>query len=140
MPELTRTTILEMDAGPELDALVAERVMGWRYAATVPGGSPKFWQDPDRDFKSGMMTPKPYSNGIAAAWEVVEQLHGVERRYWEVCGWHDGDTDERTAMFGMNDPEHETVIASATTAPLAICRAALLATLQVKDDQPDDES
>ena len=29
MPDLTREQILKMEAGPELDALVAERVMGW---------------------------------------------------------------------------------------------------------------
>ena len=44
----------ELEAGPELNALVAEKVMGWRYAAS-PVGGPKFWQDPDKDFEVGYL-------------------------------------------------------------------------------------
>jgi len=117
-------------AGRELDALVAEKVMGWTVCrdascggceATVllmedgwrvrapldQGGWPLGWWTPSTD--------------IAAAWEVVEKLrvlgfnvsvscaHGM--RTWDVRGWK----ADNTGRF----------IAHAETAPLAICLAAL---------------
>ena len=40
--ELDREQIMAMEAGPELDALVAERVMGWRFVDALESvvGSP----------------------------------------------------------------------------------------------------
>ncbi|MCH7792402.1 MAG: hypothetical protein IID31_09015, partial [Planctomycetes bacterium] len=42
MSDLTRDIILTMEAGPELDALVAERVMGWE--KYNPEDAPACWQ------------------------------------------------------------------------------------------------
>lgn len=80
-------------AGRDLDALVAERVMGWprsnrdysQLAWNVPTGI-RTWEP--SSFGSGF---RP-STEIAAAWEVVEKLEGggPRKTYWwsiETKGW-----------------------------------------------------
>ena len=81
-----------MEAGRELDALVAEKVMGLSKDDWDP---PCFWQhstdDCEKDSVIGWMgwcyncgtmvaevgvEPRYYSTDIAAAWEVLEKLHG----------------------------------------------------------------
>lgn len=61
-----------MQPGRELDALIAERVMGWRNipTASVPD---RPWID---EHGMGFQDLKPYSTDISAAWEVVEKLGG----------------------------------------------------------------
>lgn len=70
-----------MNAGKELDALIAEKVMGWtkaeisnEYGKILVLGNPKLKE------KDWIMMPAeynpylPYSTDISAAWEVVEKL------------------------------------------------------------------
>ena len=69
---------------------------------------------------------KKYSTGIAAAWQVVEKIRGMYE-----CKSHNGivvmsDPDGWYAEF----PEPIWSDATEKTAPLAICRAVLLATLE----------
>ena len=65
---MTREEILKMEPGPELDRLVAEKVMGWEE-------NREFEMDPHGVVKVGeiidLWSP---SADIAAAWEVVEAL------------------------------------------------------------------
>lgn len=146
----------ELEAGRELDALVAEKVMGITgirqitvIGATVtqePGWSGKSYQMPDgRMGRPAYVVPR-YSSDIAAAWLVVERLaetglwvslcdmrhgcyteDGAPWRGWfaEIC---DVEQDEK---FGPCVVSHEFSehpwSASAPTAPLAICKAALQA-------------
>lgn len=113
----------EMEAGPEMDALIAERVMEWTLVENQGAAGGRFWQGGDVAF--GDMSefyPPRFSTDIVAAWEVVEKLAGDEfgrvELTWDmreggwVCSWG--------IRFGAR--------AVALTAPLAICRAALAAT------------
>ncbi len=64
-----------MDAGRDLDALVAEKVLGWRHIKwerTTPlGRSPK-------NLLSLVLEEVPYySTDIAAAWQVVERMRST---------------------------------------------------------------
>ena len=107
-----------MPAGREMDALVAERVMGWyrvgamwckganSFAAQAEevAGCPKIW------------TP---STDIAAAWEVVEKLR--EKAWVSVTSGKTGNPCYCEVDVVGGEIWHVT----ADTAPLAICRAAL---------------
>lgn len=113
-----------MPAGPELDQLVAElvmgatwnesfcRVCGWKLVAEGEAGcwaSNCSMRPPPVNRADA---PEPYSVDIAAAWEVIEKLAihlKGESGNWTCC---------------MMNGNHK---AKASTAPLAICRAALKA-------------
>lgn len=114
----------------EIDAMVAEKVMGWTKAEPLDGRS-RAWP-PDCKIKMwphGISIP-PYSTDIASAWEVVERMgrwHGFDfivrttgglygKKEWE-AGWYED---------GFEGPESRAV-ADADTVPMAICLAALAA-------------
>ena len=125
----------KMEAGPEMDALVAERVMVWTKIDTWHGeplaeGWNGFWDGEwivwterplsDEEDQSKPWTP---STDISAAWPVVEKLQSMEitirfhpqhRGPWKVT------------LFGL-DGDLTFITEFADTAPLAICRAALKA-------------
>lgn len=114
MPEQTWRNL---PAGPELDALIAERVLGY-------GG---FWLVPPHPSLELEWEVAPCSTNPAAAWLVVEAMEArgwvpclkrnIERVEWEATFWA---TPENPAM-------PRAVRIQADTAPLAICRAALAA-------------
>ncbi len=110
-----------MTAGRELDALIAEKVMGWRFVggfttepemnsdrwATDPNGCEKYYSDVPH-----------YSTDIAAAMEVVSVVASkTETKEFRLALLN----GEWRAEFGMWD--HSFV--RAQTAALAICHAAL---------------
>lgn len=105
-----------MEAGRELDALVAEKVMGL---------TPVEWSGWEGDLslvygdqETGGIVPR-YSTDIGAAWEVVEKLKQDRTVHlWSVPSGY------MVQMTGVNAKMLE-VIGQADTAPLAICRAAL---------------
>jgi len=116
-----------MNAGRELDALIAEKVMGWHNNEANPS-QPGMWgiNDYREDGTPVLMPDFPaYSEDIAAAWEVVEKIkrNGFKLQfdydtwiaYWShedfLCG-----SEEALEPFGRAD-----------TAPHAICLAALKA-------------
>lgn len=138
----------EHKPGPEFDALIAEKVMGW---PVVVAESPewrqqlssrgiqcvRFISDPAevRKYDGGKFVKnwRP-STDIAAAWEVWEELvkrgRQLFQRYvlgeyndlwyvWEQ-GWHEGTNIES--------------ISWAPTAPMAICLAALKADEKAKGE------
>jgi len=108
----------EMEAGRDLDALIATKVMGWqsaygffRWEQTPPsGGEPR-------------AVPR-YSTDIAAAWQVVEKMRAVGHT---VC-IDEFHLRDGTVLYGCyfhhleTDDEH---YAEASTVPLAICYSAL---------------
>lgn len=137
-----------MKAGRELDALIAEKVMG----ATVvypyrsepghpyPGVNPIWTDEPwqatsNPQSISGLENVPHYSTNIADAWMVVEKMgrwHGFDfmivmpdpeqtfhLRTYE-AGWYEA----------TNDGPERRVVSYADTAPLAICLAALKAVSQ----------
>ena len=132
---MTRDEILNMPAGRDLDALVAEKVMGWGRAHY----DYVFWQQTAAEpllrycsstliMRDGDEPPNYYqpfhpSRDIAAAWEVVERMNELRKPFSItqsafMSGW--------IAEF-LADDDFNTIEAQADTAPLAICRAALLA-------------
>ena len=128
-----KTNYIEnMLEGLELDTLIAEKVMGEI--------KPTYTHDHDDVFKiiysdeknwccypefdKGDIcewTPKPFSTSILCAWEIVEKLRMFVLPF--------GKTDWCSTNIRNHRGAFEN-IAVADTAPLAICRAALLATLK----------
>lgn len=115
--------ISEMPAGREMDVMVAKYIMVGMELASVMDcfGCPMVYKDDE-------ITCCPhYSTDIAAAWEVAERVrltvtpaigHGWEAAWCNASGSGErnwvGTTNGRKWHYG-------------DTAPLAICRAALLA-------------
>jgi hypothetical protein len=109
----------DVQAGPELDALVAEKAMGWRDIAMDTGG---IWANQLVGYVHGRAQPvPPWSMDIAAAWLVVERFYSarIERL-------SDGEVYE-AYLVTERDGANADGFARAPTAPLAICRAALAA-------------
>jgi len=100
---MTREEILKMEAGTDLDKTITHKVIS------------------DDGFWHGV---KPYSTDIAAAWEVVEKMRSISEFSFV---WH----RRPMAIFDKVNEEDKDLgdWVGAETAPLAICRAALLATL-----------
>jgi hypothetical protein len=127
----------KMQAGPALDALVGEKVMGWKlinlgrrkydYASTdedrraaLSGRGVFEWHWEGKDAPDdGFAHEWNPSTDIAAAWQVVEKLHEPDTTDFSLnsatVGWR--------ARFGY------VFKAFGDTAPLAICRAALKSSL-----------
>ncbi len=97
-----------MEAGNELDALIAEMVMGEKACFSVTGLS----QNP---------MYKPYSTSISAAWEVVEKLAMVTIEN----GGKSVGQPEWSAGFPYAGGLGDWVHGQGDTAPHAICLAAL---------------
>ena len=122
----------DVKAGRDLDALVAEKVMGFTVAHCLPVFSTQDeWYERVPITKDGGLERalSYYSTDIAAAWEVVGKLHG------KISLQGPGTTDmgEGYATYGtwtaqfQPKGEQTEVTEKADTAPLAICLAALKA-------------
>jgi hypothetical protein len=110
-----------MPAGQELDALVAEKVMGWDIHFKDPElrGGKEHWRDHER---STNWLPEQWcpSSDISAAWEVLEKVQDVgSLERFGGFGW-------RCEVHSVS-PNFVDCAAEGDTAPLAICRAALKA-------------
>ncbi len=112
-----------LEAGRLLDALVAEKVMGWR---RKPGRN--VWID-DNVLTGWLIEPDDVndapcwapSTDIAAAWEVVEKVMYPH-------GWYLAPVPDSEGWWGVfTPPDEHREVALGATAPLAICRAALKA-------------
>jgi len=123
--------IRNMPAGREMDALVAEHVMGFRREKTPPDcngeyGGEDILVPPNIDHDTWHYPPKgrisltffvpQYSTDIATAWAVLEKF-----RYYEIKSY------PHMNVIAEVLNEKEWCKATGETAPLAICRAALLA-------------
>lgn len=106
-----------MKPGPELDALVAEKVMGWNLIDYPNIGVIEI-ETEDDSFDLAEFKP---STDIKEAWDVVEftenNVGGIE--LISLC-------DEKKYLFRIWNGK-ENIEANAETAPLAICLAALKA-------------
>jgi hypothetical protein len=143
---MTEQEIDQMEAGPELDALVAEKVMGW----PVIGPNDPYSQYLDKGgviynglaqkFPKFGVIPSNWSpsTDIAAAWQVLEAM--FQKAYSPnydlplVYRCAEGFWNCEVLIPGGNglgtDPDSNVATGEADTAPLAICRAALKSTLQ----------
>lgn len=121
-----------LEAGPELDALVAEKVMGWI------GRENELWTDratgkvqkwgTDNCTTINDATTSFYfrpSTDIAAAWEIIEKKC-IPYVKVDARGLHRGGQHFRWVCQIWNGSSAE-ILGLAQTAPLAICRAALKA-------------
>lgn len=121
----------ELEVGRELDALIAERVMGWKIGKeriVRPDGSsfdaPESGMPGDHVYDRYSIPH--YSTDIAAAWQVVEKLGDkfhcrISTPFFDGRPCFAGFT--RKGTTGWNGkPDFE---ASGDTVPAAICRAAL---------------
>lgn len=113
-----------MEAGRDMDALVAEKVMGlpvkdgWIFETSAAGCSvPGCFVYHN---EQAPVRPPAYSNDIAAAWAIIEKMKGVCSITKRASGSY---------IFRINTYSYKTglIQAEAPTAPLAICRAALQA-------------
>lgn len=126
----------ELQAGRELDALVAEKVMGCKPKKRHDG-----WvctcDDTDHAVQSDnhdIPYLMAYSTDIAAAWEVVEKLHDGPPPLVVIVGGYISAGMGNVPWVceisnGITGPSQyvKKVEAFAETAPLAICLAALRA-------------
>lgn len=119
---LTPSEILTMPAGEEMDALVAEKVMGWTDAGSAfcrecLNPEVLHWHDAGGRLRCGYNS---FSRGISAAWEVVEKMGK-----FKVESCPEGCEESEIPHVYAEGPTQ--IGHNAVTAPLAICRAALLA-------------
>ncbi len=114
----------EMGAGREMDALIAERVMG--FVVEPVGGNYRYYNDTIAHERGGKWTsPVPaYSTEIAAAWEVVEFLReaGSHIQIETQDGYFCEIWSDRGGKLELFQQEGE---GWAETPALAICRAAI---------------
>lgn len=122
---MTCEEILAMEPGRELDALIAEKIMGWKSIITkdevgdvyrgIPPGGKLF----DEDY-----IPH-YSTDIAMAWRVVwKWLRAYYYGTFELNCANFGNETNWECQFG-NYPR-----AKGETAPEAICKAALFTVMK----------
>lgn len=127
----------DLPAGPELDRLVDEKVMGRivkhreRFRHGRANGMEWVSAHPDVVYAGDPFFPiSPYSTDIAAAWPVAEKV-GISvlkiPTGWAAGVWPEGEDNRGEYRSGEcydGDFKH---YAEADTAPLAICYAALRA-------------
>jgi len=115
--------ITAMKSGKELNIKVAEIVMQCRFLKDEIFGDMEI-------YPNSVYGPlQPYSEDISAAWQVMKKLQGynpriefnIYSRKWE-------------AAFSNKAANFSFPLASADTAPEAICKAAILAVLEAKCD------
>lgn len=144
--KLSRDEILTMEAGAGLDLLIAKHIFDWSdfNHDTLTG----WWYGSSPDMRANPQEPSgvvlkdrmpAFSTDIAAAWQVIEAVilnsnfdtfsirsHDLLRRWGAGFWFYIWSTE-------LREKEGDDVFireANGNTAPLAICRAALLATLE----------
>ncbi len=117
---MTRDDILNMPASREMDALIANMVMGWKWVTTQRMADGELTGiSRDEGGVTYVDTVPNYSKGLSAAWEVVNICHQYKI----------GSPSNLGNTFAFVQLRMKSAQATADTAPLAICRAALLAVM-----------
>ncbi len=161
---MTRSQILVLEAGPELDALIAEKVMGFPgptgyWGPNKPKGTHLdydfFGMDQDASQAAymlhwgrkgtiglcrwkegwGPLCVDEYSTDISAAWEVVEKIR-VGRDIHIESGLYEGE--ERWSVSTCYEVGEWKGWISADKPELAICRAALLSVMESNPPESPD--
>lgn len=123
-----------MEAGRELDALVAEKVMRFDHKHKI-NGCEDCWYDVCEycglefhcEDTSGYCEGYPhYSTDIAAAWQILARLRELGFKYISVVSLSNGWQCWGDKAMTLNSVPPD-VSVNADTAPLAICLAALKA-------------
>ena len=146
---MNKEKILAMEAGRDLDALVAEKVMGHPMPEIIPedaidlylSGTPihhDSWTCVFRYDEGDVpkWVPDPYSTDISAAWQVVERVCNWDSRDAMITIKGQGknptpleDNDGEWWEVMIDDDSARQWLAEGKTAPEAICKAALLKTI-----------
>lgn len=112
-------------AGVGFDALIAEKVMGWTWEENS-ARHPEWGRYSRRNKDDWSFLPR-YSTSIEAVWHVVEKLR--QDGVYANIGPDPSSDGYNASLFwhgdGVDEAELMQVNASAPTAPLAICLAAL---------------
>ena len=111
---MNRDEILNMPAGREMDALVAEKVMEWHMVKWVG------WCNDNDILMHSVFFP---STDISAAWEVVEKL-----TMFSIAGPIPGKPYFSVWVYIKGKGHTNT---TGETAPLAICKAALISVMEL---------
>lgn len=127
---MTRDEILNMPAGREMDYLIATCIMGWKLAMVQNGTYPSQYLVHQT---LGRILPDDfdrYSTDLSTAFEVIQKMHEMKYKY--TLHGHFMGSELQIATFDHQDwadanPLYKAV---ADSAPLAICRAALLAVMK----------
>ena len=120
---MNREDILKMEAGREMDLLVAEKVMGMSPPEGKTHGSCCYCQTCGYAHDECVCG---YSESIEMAWEVVKEMSA--KNFWCVM---EVLSSRSVVMFEeAKTMEKYEAYANPYDLPLAICRAALLATLK----------
>lgn len=126
---MTEQEIDAMEAGRELDALVAEKIMGWK---VVDGwwdmGDGRSWPVEDwcDDYERVIQEAFRPSTDMSAAWYAIERVEATGKWASSVNAVRDQSPNKWCTEFWPTDNWSPRVISSyAETAPLAICRAVL---------------
>lgn len=128
---ISREEVAQLEAGRELDILVAEQVMGWqietdaaklkrlnRYIAQpVEAG---WWRTPEGGWHSD---PPAYSSEIAATWKVVERMKDKGRFLFLYQG-----AEGNNVAFAESSASHPDYITERNLTR-GICKAALLVSI-----------
>lgn len=114
----------KIEAGQELDALVAEKVMGLK----VRGN--KYVEMGDSEIPPIALDIPRYSTDMAAAWQVVEKIKATSSRGYVLDFFRGVWTVGLRACGDAGEPElYDHDAGRAEEAPVAICRAALKSAL-----------
>lgn len=151
--EMTHDEVEAMPAGRYMDALIAERVMGLTnirpgWADRCGYGGTTIYEHGDKPdyIESEKLAPcllfgdessetelPGYSDDIAAAWQVIGHFEAGNAEI-HLTKWVDNAPNWLAGIEGFAAGVSAAAWACADTAPLAICRAALLTTLVAEDD------
>lgn len=153
---MTRDEILKLEAGREIDALISKAIgeqpeILWAIADKDGTG---FYDIRSRKVDAEIQLSnspwlvkleaqvlpiekwKPYSTDIAAAWEVIEQIRKLDKHWSPGINWDDDDGDGNPmwvasfTYYGDDKNQFQQNEVWSKSAPLAICRAALLAVME----------
>lgn len=121
--------VSELKAGHDLDALIAEKVFGWKNVHEHSfGNAGMYWVG---DSPRGTMDRLPrYSKEISEAWRVVETLENHPMEYLTDINRISNEGTKETLVWAARIRavgSERYIYVDAETVPLAICRAALLA-------------
>jgi Phage ABA sandwich domain len=120
--EMTMEEILKLSPGPEMDRLIAEKVMGWRQSKLGKGA----WMGPNGS--NGWADVPSYSTAIVATWDVLLHI-----RKWQPKLGHEFVQYLRRAILeriqgGEDFIPHSEIIM--VVEPVDICKAALMVCAQ----------
>ena len=132
---MNRDEILNMPAGREMDTLVAEKIMGWERGniSALPQGDIPVWHTGEgKGWKTHQSINWSPSTVINSAWEVVEKILEKPCSINVQTEFHSDGNHSSCFIHPYPRGTTNLIMGHGSTAPLAICRAALLAVMDTE--------